>query len=93
MDGWWREGYNGSNGWSIGGDESEADLELQDEKDFENLYRTLTERVMPEFYRRDKHGIPTAWLKRIRNAMRFLIPVYNTDRMVAEYMTRYYEHR
>jgi starch phosphorylase len=90
MDGWWREGYNGANGWSIGEDHSETDLEMQDEKDFENLYRTLTEQVIPEFYRRDSQGIPKVWIRRIRNAMRFLVPVYNTDRMVAEYVTRYY---
>jgi starch phosphorylase len=93
MDGWWREGYNGSNGWSIGEDRSETDLEIQDEKDSGHLYRTLTEQVIPEFYRRNQRGIPEAWIKRIRNAMRFLVPVYNTDRMVAEYVTRYYMHR
>jgi starch phosphorylase len=90
MDGWWREGYNGDNGWSIGEDHSEPDFELQDEKDFGDLYRTLTEQVIPEFYRRNDRGIPEAWIRRIRNAMRFLVPVYNTDRMVAEYVTRYY---
>jgi glycogen phosphorylase len=90
MDGWWREGYNGSNGWSIGDDHSESDLEAQDEKDFENLYATLTQEVIPEFYRRNERGIPEGWIRRIRNAMRFLMPIYNTDRMVAEYVTRYY---
>ncbi len=90
MDGWWREGFNGSNGWSIGEDNGEPDLEIQDAKDFENLYRSLTEHVIPEFYRRNDRGIPEAWIRRIRNAMRFLIPIYNTDRMVAEYVTRYY---
>jgi starch phosphorylase len=90
MDGWWREGFNGSNGWSIGEDLSETDLELQDEKDSGSLYRTLTEQVIPEFYRRDAQGIPKAWIRRIRSAMRFLMPIYNTDRMVAEYVTRYY---
>jgi len=93
MDGWWREGYNGSNGWSIGEDHSETDLEMQDEKDFGNLYRTLTEQVIPEFYRRNDRGIPEAWIRRIRNAMRFLVPIYNTDRMVAEYVTRYHMPR
>jgi starch phosphorylase len=93
MDGWWREGYNESDGWSIGDDVSEPNLELQDEKDFANLYRTLTEQVIPEFYSRDEHGIPKKWIRRIRNAMRFLIPVYNTDRMVAEYVSRYYVQR
>jgi starch phosphorylase len=93
MDGWWREGYNGSNGWSIGEDRSEIDLEIQDEADSDHLYRTLTGQVIPEFYRRNERGIPEAWIKRIRNAMRFLVPVYNTDRMVSEYVTRYYVHR
>ena len=93
MDGWWREGYNGSNGWSIGDDHSETDLETQDEKDSEHLLRTLTEQVIPDFYRRNDRGIPEAWIRRMRNAMRFLVPVYNTDRMVAEYVTRYYMHR
>jgi starch phosphorylase len=90
MDGWWREGYNGSNGWAIGEDSSETDLEIQDEKDSTNLYQALTEHVIPEFYHRNDHGIPVEWIKRIRNAMRFLVPIYNTDRMVAEYVTRYY---
>jgi starch phosphorylase len=93
MDGWWREGFNGSNGWSIGEDLSETDLEMQDEKDAGSLYRILTEQVIPEFYRRDAEGIPKDWIRRIRSAMRSLVPVYNTDRMVAEYVTRYYVPR
>jgi glycogen phosphorylase len=93
MDGWWREGFNGNNGWSIGEDLSETDLELQDEKDSGSLYRSLTEQVIPEFYRRDTQGIPRAWISRIRSAMRSLVPIYNTDRMVAEYVTRYYVSR
>ncbi|MCX6145138.1 MAG: alpha-glucan family phosphorylase [Ignavibacteriales bacterium] len=93
LDGWWREGFNGSNGWSIGEDISETDLELQDEKDSGSLYRTLTEQVIPEFYRRDAQGVPKAWIRRIRSAMRSLVPIYNTDRMVAEYVTRYYMPR
>lgn len=93
MDGWWREGYNQTNGWSIGNDSSGPDLEAQDESDFEHLYRTLKEQVIPEFYHRNAHGIPEAWIKRIRNAMRSLVPIYNTDRMVAEYVNRYYIRR
>ncbi|MBI3586976.1 MAG: alpha-glucan family phosphorylase, partial [Ignavibacteriales bacterium] len=90
MDGWWREGYNGSNGWSIGDDTSEEDMGAQDEKDFHNLMRALTEQVIPEFYTRNEQGIPSQWMRRMRNAMRSLIPVYNTDRMVAEYAKKYY---
>jgi starch phosphorylase len=90
LDGWWREGYDGENGWAIGDESSEASAEAQDERDFEFLYTTLKDRVIPEFYDRDEHGIPRRWIRRIRHAMRTLIPLYNTDRMVVEYAVKYY---
>jgi glycogen phosphorylase len=90
MDGWWREAYNGANGWSIGDDHSDKDLEMQDDADSGNLLHTLAEQVIPEFYERNEHGVPVAWVRRMRNAMRSLIPMYNTDRMVAEYYDKYY---
>jgi len=91
LDGWWREGYDGSNGWSIGEDfHDDGNLDAQDEHDFEELMRILTEKVIPEFYERDALGIPRAWIKRIRHAMRSLLPAYNTDRMVAEYVEQSY---
>jgi starch phosphorylase len=90
LDGWWREGYGQNNGWAIGDDEQESNLNAQDEKDFENLYDVLAEQIIPEFYDRDSHDIPRKWIQRIRNSMQSLIPVYNTDRMVAEYVKKYY---
>jgi len=90
MDGWWREGYNGENGWKIGDDSNDVDLETQDERDFESLFKLLSESVIPEFYNRDTHGIPRVWLKRIRNAMQTLLSQFSTDRMVGEYAHKYY---
>ncbi len=90
MDGWWREGYNGENGWKIGNDHNESDREKQDEYDFESLVQVLSESVIPEFYNRDEHGIPLAWLKRIRNAMQTLLSQFSTDRMVGEYVQKCY---
>ncbi|HEY4613523.1 MAG TPA: alpha-glucan family phosphorylase, partial [Bacteroidota bacterium] len=90
LDGWWCEGYDGENGWTIGADFSDGTIEEQDERDFEYLYRTLHDSIIPEFYDRDAHGIPRAWIARIRKMMKTLVPVYNTDRMVAEYAFKYY---
>ena len=90
LDGWWPEGYNGSNGWAIGSHDTDPDMDKQDEYDFNSLHQMLAERVIPEFYDRDELGIPRKWLKRIRNSMETLIPLYNTTRMVAEYVTKYY---
>ena len=58
--------------------------------DSENLYRTLTEQVIPCFYNRDARGIPRQWIERIRRAMVTLVPEYNTWRMVQEYTKKYY---
>ncbi len=90
MDGWWREGYNGKNGWSIGDDQNETDWEKQDEHDFESLIKVLSESVIPEFYDRDEHGIPHAWLRRIRNAMQVLLSQFSTNRMLGQYIQKYY---
>jgi len=90
LDGWWSEGFNGKNGWAIGDHAGESDLDTQDRQDFENLYKTLKESVVPEFFDRDEKGIPRSWIARIRHSMKTLIPVYNTERMVAEYVKKYY---
>ena len=93
LDGWWREGYDGTNGWALGGDNSLEDSEAQDKADADSLYETLTQVVIPLFFDRDEQGIPRGWIEKIRRAMQTLIPQYNTDRMVAEYVTKYYLSR
>jgi len=90
MDGWWREGYDGTNGFSIGDDSHPDNVAEQDRRDSANLYKTLTEEVIPMFYDRDANGIPRRWIRRIRRAMVTLVPQYNTWRMVREYTEKYY---
>jgi starch phosphorylase len=90
LDGWWREGYDGTNGFAIGKDENSTDVEAQDKLDSANLYKALTEQVIPTFYDRDVNGIPRKWIKMIRRAMETLVPQYSTRRMVREYTEKYY---
>ncbi len=90
LDGWWREGYDGNNGFAIGPDEHPSSTEDQDRVDSENLYRALSEEVIPCFYDRDASGIPRRWIGMIRRAMATLVPRFNTWRMVREYTDRYY---
>jgi starch phosphorylase len=90
LDGWWREGYDGTNGFAIGEDSHPTSIEEQDQRDSENLYRVLTEEIVPSFYQRDGSGIPRQWIHRIRRAMVTLVPQYNTWRMVQEYARKYY---
>jgi glycogen phosphorylase len=90
LDGWWREGYDGTNGFAIGGDSHPDSVEEQDRTDSANLYKTLTQEVIPLFYDRDTNGMPRNWIKRIRLAMVTLVPQFTTDRMVKEYAEKYY---
>lgn len=90
LDGWWREGYDGTNGFAIGTDSHPDSIEEQDRIDSENLYKMLTQEVIPCFFERDDNGIPRRWIQKIRRAMLTLVPKFNTWRMVQEYATRYY---
>jgi starch phosphorylase len=90
MDGWWREGFDGTNGFAIGADSHPTSIEEQDRQDSAHLYQALTEQVIPAFFNRDDRGIPRQWLQMVRRAMVTLVPQYNTWRMVQEYTRKYY---
>ncbi len=90
LDGWWREGYDGTNGFAIGEDSHADSVEAQDRADSANLYKVLTQEVIPLFYQRDAQGIPRQWIQRIRRAMVTLVPQFTTMRMVREYTEKYY---
>ena len=90
LDGWWREGYDGTNGFAIGEDSHPDSIEIQDRVDSENLFTTLTEEVVPCFFNRDQTGIPRQWIQKIRRAMATLSAEYSTWRMVRDYANRYY---
>ena len=84
LDGWWAEGYDGTNGWAISGDE-DADEHGQDHRDAGELYRLLEEEVLPAFHDRDDGGLPRAWIARIRASLRTNGPAFSAQRMVRDY--------
>jgi len=90
LDGWWREGYDGTNGFAIGEDAHAKSVEEQDRVDSANLFKVLTQEIIPLFYQRDAQGIPRQWIQRIRRAMVTLVPQFTTGRMVQEYTEKYY---
>ncbi len=90
LDGWWREAYDGTNGFAIGQDAQADSVEEQDRADGASLYNVLTKEVIPLFYERDAKGIPRQWIHRIRRAMVTLVPQFTTRRMVREYTEKYY---
>jgi starch phosphorylase len=86
LDGWWIEGYDGSNGWAFGdqvqGDRTQADAEA--------LYRLLEEEIIPLFYQRSDDGVPHGFVQVMKAAIKSVSPRFSARRMAKEYATRFY---
>jgi starch phosphorylase len=91
LDGWWREGYNGSNGWAIGTDEDYSDPQQQDDADATSLYDILENQIVPLYYReRSADGLPGDWITMMKESLKTLTPRFSVQRMVKEYTERMY---
>jgi starch phosphorylase len=88
-DGWWAEGYTGSNGWLIESD-CTGDEGAVDAAEAEALYRLLEQEVVPAFYDRDARGVPGGWVRLVKEAIRTVMPLFCARRMVKEYAERVY---
>ncbi len=89
-DGWWAEAYTPEVGWALGDGQEHGDDPAMDAVEAEALYDLLERAVIPEFYCRDENGIPTAWVKRIRESMARLTPLFSAERVVREYTEQHY---
>jgi starch phosphorylase len=89
LDGWWLEAYDGDNGFAIG-DLSELTPQAADRSEAESMYKVLTEEVVPRYYDRDDQNIPRRWVAMMKRSIQTLVPLFSSDRMVAEYAERIY---
>jgi starch phosphorylase len=89
LDGWWLEGYDGTNGFAIGNGSGGADVAQIDAADAESLYRVLEQEVVPLYYNREQ-GLPRQWIAKMRRAIQTLAPQFNSNRMVEEYARKIY---
>ena len=90
LDGWWAEAYTPEVGWALGDGQEHGDDPAWDAVEADSLYDLLEREVIPEFYTRDESGIPTAWVKRMRESMARLTPRFSADRTVREYIEQRY---
>jgi len=90
LDGWWAEAYSPEVGWALGDGQEHGDDPAWDAAEAGALYDLLEQEVVPEFYDRNKQGIPIAWMARMRASMAQLTPRFSASRTVREYTERYY---
>jgi glycogen phosphorylase len=91
LDGWWDEAYRPGIGWAIGDRRAYDDADYQDRTESLALYDLLEREIVPLFYERDAAGLPQAWIARMRASMGGLPTIFNTDRMVSQYLKEFYE--
>ena len=91
LDGWWREGYNGSNGWAIGDETDFDDPNEQDAKDAASLYDVLEHEIIPLYYQNRAMGDASPeWMAKIKENIRTLAWQFSTRRMLKDYMSKMY---
>ncbi len=91
LDGWWCEAWKQGNGWAIGAEITEGPPDYQDKVDSASLYSLLENQILPLYYTKPDGVLPLAWLQIMKESMRTITPVFNTERMVGEYVERLYE--
>ena len=84
LDGWWAEGYNQKNGWTIGTNAEYPSYEEQDIADSQSMYYTLENKIIPAYYAKDENGIY------MKNSIMSTGGKYSTARMVVDYTNQLY---
>ena len=90
LDGWWGEGYDGTNGWAIKPSPTYLDDAHRNRDDSQELYDILSQRVFPLYYQRGKMGYSVDWVKKAKRSIATVLPQFNSGRMVGEYVSRFY---
>jgi glycogen phosphorylase len=90
LDGWWGEGYTGDNGWAIKPASEKLSDERRNMEEARSLYELLQDKVIPLYYQRGEAGFSPEWIQMAKRSIMTLLPVYNSERMVGEYLERFY---
>ena len=90
LDGWWAEGYDGSNGWAIKPTAQTLDQAHRNREEARTLYEILQDQVIPLYYDRDGAGYSSEWIGLAKRSIASILPRYNATRMVGEYVSKFY---
>ena len=93
LDGWWAEGYNQKNGWTIGTNAEYPSYEEQDIADSQSMYYTLENKIIPAYYAKDENGISKKWMQYMKNSIMSTGGKYSTARMVVDYTNQLYPEK
>jgi len=89
-DGWWPEGYNGKNGWTITGAEYSSQQEMQEAAEAEQIYGLIEEGITELYYDRNEAGVPVQWTEMMKQSIWSVFCQFNMNRVLADYTDKFY---
>ena len=90
LDGWWAEGYNQKNGWTIGTNAKYQSYDAQDDADSRSMYDTLENKIIPMYYEKNEKGYSDTWVRIMKNTIESNAGRFSTSRMLDDYTTKFY---
>ncbi len=90
LDGWWGEGYDGHNGWAIKPVAESLDEARRNFEESRTLYELLQDHVVPTYYRRGEMGYSAQWIRMAKRSIASILPRFSSNRMVNEYLAKFY---
>ena len=90
LDGWWDEGFNGKNGWGLMPHPSWDDIEYRNQKESCDLHDVIEHEVLPLYFNRNEQGHSEDWVKLSKESMKSIIPNFNSERMLSDYVNNFY---
>jgi starch phosphorylase len=90
LDGWWGEGYSKNHGWAITPHGPQYDNTYRNQEEARELLDLLEHEVIPCYFSRNNDGFSDAWIQRSKNSMKQIIPRFNAQRMVMDYVRKFY---
>ena len=91
LDGWWDEGYDGTNGWAIKPASATLGDAQRDREEVRTLYELLQDHVLPLYYNIGPAGYSPGWVSMAKHSMASILPRFNSTRMVHEYLAKSYQ--
>ena len=90
LEGWWREGYNGKNGWAITAGNLYSKWDLQETADANQLYNLLENEITELYYSRNETDIPEGWVKMMKESLFSVCRHFNMNRVLSDYVKKSY---
>ena len=89
LDGWFDEAAENSGGWAIG--DREPYSPERDDAHAAGIYSVLEDEIVPMYYQSREQGVPTKWMLRVKQCLRYVSAHFNCQRMIQEYNSELYE--